>query len=107
MDYLSMLMMFFMFAFPFFGFILLPISFKTSDYRSKFRCYFGSLVVTLIVFSMMLQGVKTSCSIDESECLGSTAAAYLIGIYQLIFVSIGTIFFLLSYVKMRRGVVSA
>ncbi len=46
-----------------------------------------SIALSAVAFAagiwVLLRGVDASCAIDESECLGATATAYMIGFFWL------------------------
>jgi hypothetical protein len=96
------LLIFFLAVFPFLRFILLPLSLGVRNFRGQLLCYFGSIVVLMALSASMYQGYLYSCSINESECIGATAALYISLAWQGIFILIGPIFVLLSYVKRQK-----
>ena len=50
----------------------------TSGGRYRFICAALTLSALLVCGYLLFTGVTNACAIDESECVGSTATAYLV-----------------------------
>jgi hypothetical protein len=52
---------------------------------------------------VLLRGVGASCAIDESECIGATAAAYIYGFFWLMAASLSVALILRADAAGKRG----
>ncbi|RJG43427.1 MULTISPECIES: hypothetical protein [unclassified Mesorhizobium] len=50
----------------------------------RFLAAFGAAISMVLGGALLVSGVDASCAINESECIGATATAYLIGLIWLI-----------------------